>query len=255
MKSAWILAAFSAAVVAVVVIMIMGGNGSGEVKANYAVSCGGNYDQFAKSCRPVQCGVFVADDFVSEREIELIRELVDFALKQTGGGSGPPSIVDFKSGAVSSGTKFVNIYKMLESAGMKFSEEGMAVYTRTTERIKLVVRNNTIGHADLEFASPSFISRIDGSKQALTVHDEYWHEHIDTYQYGSFVYTSLLYFSDYGADFQGGRIVFPKLDLRLEPKKGRLVWFTSNKENPHFVEKVTGGVRYAMTTAFTCGKN
>lgn len=28
--------------------------------------------------------------------------------------------------------------------------------------------------------------------------------------------------------------------------------FTSGAENLHYVEKVTGGVRYAVTIAFTC---
>lgn len=35
------------------------------------------------------------------------------------------------------------------------------------------------------------------------------------------------------------------------PKKGRLLMFTSGKENVHKVEKVTAGTRYAMTVAFT----
>ena len=37
-----------------------------------------------------------------------------------------------------------------------------------------------------------------------TLNDEYWHVHIDKLQYGSFVFTGLLYLSDYEVDFDGG---------------------------------------------------
>ena len=38
----------------------------------------------------------------------------------------------------------------------------------------------------------------------------------------------------------------------VEPKKGRVSIFTSGAENPHYVEKVLSGVRYAITVSFTC---
>lgn len=31
--------------------------------------------------------------------------------------------------------------------------------------------------------------------------------------------------------------------------------FTSGAENPHFVERVTSGTRYALTVSFTCDQN
>lgn len=38
----------------------------------------------------------------------------------------------------------------------------------------------------------------------------------------------------------------------MEPRKGRVAMFTSGAENPHFVERVTKGTRYAITVSFTC---
>lgn len=38
----------------------------------------------------------------------------------------------------------------------------------------------------------------------------------------------------------------------VEPKKGRVSMFTSGAENLHYVEKVSSGVRYAITVSFTC---
>lgn len=45
-----------------------------------------------------------------------------------------------------------------------------------------------------------------------------------------------------------------KVNRTVEPRKARLSMFTSGKENMHYVEKVTSGVRYAMTISFTCDK-
>lgn len=72
--------------------------------------------------------------------------------------------------------------------------------------------------------------------------------------YKSFHYTTLLYLGDYNIDFKGGRFVFvdEKFNRTVEPRKARLSMFTSGRENLHYVEKVTSGIRYAMTISFTC---
>ncbi|EGD73918.1 hypothetical protein PTSG_05614 [Salpingoeca rosetta] len=94
---------------------------------------------------------------------------------------------------------------------------------------------------------------------AQTQHDEYWHTHIDKVTYGSFDYTCLLYLSTYRQNFTGGRFVFEDKSYRggdmhrvVEPKAGRVSCFTSGAENPHHVEQVASGTRYALTIAFTC---
>lgn len=75
----------------------------------------------------------------------------------------------------------------------------------------------------------------------------------ETYQ--SFHYTSLLYLSDYEQDFTGGRLIWidsSKVNITLEPRKGRVTMFSSGEENVHFVERVKSGTRYAITVSFTC---
>jgi hypothetical protein len=56
---------------------------------------------------------------------------------------------------------------------------------------------------------------------------------------------------------QGGAFVFldgPNDARRtvIEPRAGRVSFFTSGAENKHHVAKVTQGVRYAITVSFTC---
>jgi hypothetical protein len=63
------------------------------------------------------------------------------------------------------------------------------------------------GVSQLYLTHPTFFSRLD-SKASSTVHDEYWHLHIDRETYPNFHYTSLLYLTDHGVDFNGGEFVF-----------------------------------------------
>ncbi|NWZ27901.1 OGFD3 protein, partial [Asarcornis scutulata] len=110
-----------------------------------------------------------------------------------------------------------------------------------------------ISSSAMYLTKPTFFSRIN-STEAKTTHDEYWHPHIDKVTYGSFDYTSLLYLSDYAEDFGGGRFVFMDegSNKTIEPRAGRVSFFTSGSENLHRVEKVRWGTRYAITISFTC---
>jgi hypothetical protein len=63
-------------------------------------------------------------------------------------------------------------------------------------------------------------------------------------------YSALLYLSDYGSDFTGGDIIFPKQEITIFPKKGMLVFFRGDLEHPHEVSVITGGSRYAMIMFF-----
>lgn len=120
------------------------------------------------------------------------------------------------------------------------------------------------GLRSLFLASPSFFSAIrgdggDGTRfGAKTMNDEYWHEHVDRDQYGSFAITTLLYLNTKEEEgsvftFEGGNFEFGgKVPLTVEPRRGRLLLFTSGDEHPHWVAPVTDGTRFALTTAFTC---
>ncbi len=105
--------------------------------------------------------------------------------------------------------------------------------------------------------------RLDASVawEPQSPHDEYWHVHADMNNTAHYHYSGLLYMSNYGTDFKGGRLVFTRPDDELnlnaieeivEPKKGRIVLFTSGAENPHYVERVTSGQRHVLAFWFTC---
>ncbi|XP_061764824.1 urotensin-2 receptor 2 isoform X3 [Nerophis ophidion] len=173
------------------------------------------------------------------------------------GSSGPQkaSILDLHSGALSMGKQFVNIYRYFgDQIQEVFTEEDFQLYRNVRERIQTVIAETFgLDQTLMYLTKPTFFSRIN-STTAKTQHDEYWHPHIDKVTYGSFDYTSLLYLSDYGSDFTGGRFVFMDQNgnKTVEPRAGRVSFFSSGSENLHRVETVSWGTRYAITVSFTC---
>lgn len=213
-----------------------------------------------KSCMPNKCGRFVTDSLVVDKEVKILLDLAKTGLS-FGGGSGGASILDLHSGALSKGETFVNIYKLPEAKGF-LNEQALGAYRHVKRKIAQSICDKfAIDPNSLHLTHPTFFSRIDNGT-AKTIHDEYWHAHVDKETYSSFHYTSLLYLSDYQRDFQGGRFIFidenkaenKTLYSSIEPKRGRVSVFTSGAENLHHIERVTEGTRFAITISFTCNK-
>lgn len=83
--------------------------------------------------------------------------------------------------------------------------------------------------------------------------------HVDESSFSTAHYSSVLYLNAQHQDFEGGGLVFrdrlqdpsgePILS-RVKPKTGLTVLFSSGWENPHIVEKVVSGCRFAVPTFF-----
>ncbi|XP_077980515.1 2-oxoglutarate and iron-dependent oxygenase domain-containing protein 3-like [Glandiceps talaboti] len=226
-------------------------------KKVFQTPCSKEYDDYKRirGCTPVRCGRVVMDGVVSESEA---RGLLNIAKKglSYGGSDGGASILDLHSGALSKGSSFINLYKYLENEELEpiFNHRDAQLYTTVKNRIKAVISTEfAIKPSRLHLTHPTFFSRMTNAP-ARTVHDEYWHPHIDKVTYETFDYTSLIYLTDYSNDFTGGRFVFvdKEANWTVEPKVGRLSFFTSGSENLHYVEKVASGTRYAITVSFTC---
>lgn len=222
----------------------------------FQVQCSEDYDNYKRypGCTPQTCGRAVTDGVVTHEEARALRRLAERGLSLAGSDGGA-SILDLHSGALSMGKQFVNIYRYFgERIKDVFSEEDFQLYRAVRARIQGVIAEMFgLDPSRMYLTKPTFFSRINSSA-AKTTHDEYWHPHIDKVTYGSFDYTSLLYLSDYGGDFGGGRFVFMDADgnRTVEPRAGRVSFFSSGSENLHRVEKVGWGTRFAITVSFTC---
>ncbi|KAK3590952.1 hypothetical protein CHS0354_034524 [Potamilus streckersoni] len=224
-------------------------------RAVQEILCSKDYDneEFSE-CKPKHCRRVVMDNLVSEEEAAYLLGIAKKGL-QFGGSSGGASILDLHSGALSKGDKFVNIYQVLDEMHENvFTKNDFDIYREVKNKIhQAIAKEFKIPLSKLYLTKPTFFSRMN-TIEAKTMHDEYWHPHVDKVTYGSFHYTSLLYLSTYGRDFSGGRFIFVDTDSNktVEPRIGRVSFFTSGSENVHYVEKLEDGVRYAITISFTC---
>nr|XP_019938383.1 PREDICTED: 2-oxoglutarate and iron-dependent oxygenase domain-containing protein 3 [Paralichthys olivaceus] len=222
----------------------------------FTVECSEDYENYKRypGCTPQTCGRAVTDSVVTREEAQILRRLAERGLALAG-SEGGASILDLHSGALSMGKQFVNIYRYFgDLIGDVFTQEDFQLYRNVRGRIQTVIAETFgLDPTLMYLTKPTFFSRIN-STVAKTQHDEYWHPHIDKVTYGSFDYTSLLYLSDYGSDFSGGRFIFMDQNgnRTVEPRAGRVSFFSSGSENLHRVEKVTWGTRYAITVSFTC---
>ncbi|KAK7134805.1 hypothetical protein R3I93_018043 [Phoxinus phoxinus] len=222
----------------------------------FTVDCSEDYKKHKlfPGCTPTKCGRAISDSVVTLEEAQKLRRLAERGLSLAGSDGGA-SILDLHSGALSMGKQFVNIYRYFKNEiSDVFTEEDFELYKDVRGRIqKAIAETFGLDSKQMYLTKPTFFSCIN-STSAKTTHDEYWHPHIDKETYGSFDYTSLLYLSDYGLEFGGGRFVFmdPNSNRTVEPRAGRVSFFSSGSENLHHVEKVVWGTRYAITVSFTC---
>ncbi|XP_029692086.1 2-oxoglutarate and iron-dependent oxygenase domain-containing protein 3 isoform X2 [Takifugu rubripes] len=190
----------------------------------YNIQCSEDYNNYKRypGCTPQKCGRAVIDAVVSREEAQSLKRLAERGLALAG-SEGGASILDLHSGALSMGRQFVNIYRYFgDHIGDVFTEEDFQLYRAVRGRIQAVIADTFGLDPKLMYLTkPTFFSRIN-STTAKTQHDEYWHPHIDKVTYGSFDYTSLLYLSDYGSDFSGGRFIFMDQDSNstVEPRAG-----------------------------------
>ncbi|CAG2173650.1 unnamed protein product [Oppiella nova] len=208
------------------------------------------------SCAPQRCGRFVSDSVVTESEAKHLLSVAKRGLS-LGGSSGGMSTLGLHDGTLSMATNFVNFYKLIESTPEKadvFTEKDLEVYGSVRNKVrKTIATHFGVPAAQLYVTTSSDFSRIT-TKRAMNKYEVYWLRHVDRHNIECDHYTSVIYLSTYGADFSDGRFVFTDQmsNATIEPKLGRLVWYTSGSENEHFLERVTSGTRYALVMGFSC---
>ncbi|KAJ1476078.1 hypothetical protein T484DRAFT_1826212 [Baffinella frigidus] len=117
---------------------------------------------------------------------------------------GGATILDFPSGALSRGDQFVNLHQMLKSNHEELPQGPVhllqhVIHMELPQGPAHLLQHaiHMVSHGSLLSTTPRFVSRMDESP-AKTMHDEYWHEHIDANQYPGFEYTALVYLNKQG---------------------------------------------------------
>ncbi|KAF7278472.1 hypothetical protein GWI33_008376 [Rhynchophorus ferrugineus] len=207
------------------------------------------------NCVPKKCGRFVNDRIITDYEADVLQWFAKRGMAKTE-VSGGVTIIDLHSGTMSYKDGFINFHTSKKNNFI--TPIDLKTYKSVRQKIQAAVAQSFgIDPDHLYLTHPTFFSKLT-YKDAVTLHDEYWHVHVDKYAYKSFHYTTLLYLNNYNINFKGGRFMFvndfnePTKNITIEPRKGRVSMFTSGAENPHFVERVTEGERFAITISFTC---
>ena len=149
--------------------------------------------------------------YLNDDEVGELLDLATSAFSLTPGGSGAVTIVDMASGALSYRDRFINIFSLFAASTPPsfFPLPALSAYLQLTARVRLLIAETLqLPASSLFLTRPSFFSRIEGGKEAVSANDEYWHSHVDREQYGSFDITALLYLSNAETDFTGGEFLF-----------------------------------------------
>lgn len=206
------------------------------------------------------CRRTLVDSFITADERQRLLALAERAMigqPATGG----PTIADVNSGYVLGPAGLLNLYEQQDDQAFSATAAEYETYRKVVERIKQRVQLE-FGLEILHFTAPTFVTRLVGNSSwtPATVHDEYYHTHVDKDNTDHYDYSGLLYLSEFGEDFTGGLLSFfgqqrgdrGPTELEVEPRPGRLVIFSSGAENPHRVGKVESGMRHTLSFWFTC---
>lgn len=128
-----------------------------------------------------------------------------------------------------------------------FEDHPQEFLVRRLEKIILDVRAKLEDHfgVDMDLVNCSYQLMTEGGRNPL---------HSDTTELdGSPIqadgspeeleWSALLYMSNYGEDYEGGTIVFPKQEVEIFPMKSQLLFFKGDIDHIHEVLPVTSGSR------------
>ena len=263
---------------------------SSSSSQRWSIPCSNQYRETTPhpGCTPIEggpCDRRIVDDFLTTTEVEHLLRMA-----QTGMATSPtksivgPTIMDVNSGWVlAPGTDYpTSIYSSTTTGQQQknlYTQAEYALYKDVTERLKTMVETTFEVTTALYFTAPTFITREVGNPhwQPTTMHDEYWHPHVDKNNTDHYDYSGLIYLSTYGVDFHGGGqlqfynattsldcaafvdlhnpgpcVVIGPPELIVEPRKGRVIVFGSGRENPHRVTRFESGTRFVLSFWFSC---
>ena len=140
----------------------------------------------------------------------------------------------------------------------RLGAKGAILFQMYLAKVKLQIMK----HFQLEslYDSGALLTRLKGEPPEdewdMEPGHVYWNPHIDKANIPTYDYSALLYLNNKGRDFEGGDFAFldDDADRIVEPRAGRLLYFTSGPENLHQVQEVRTGTRYVLAMWFTCSR-
>eukprot|EP00501_MAST-03F_sp_TOSAG23-6_P002144 GSMAST32.ASY1.ANO1.2242.1 assembled CDS len=236
----------------------------------WPIECSSQYDDaiknssggFVDGCHPRDnCARVVVENFVTSDEqdglLSIIQKGLQYATPRS--HSGGPTIMDINTGFIRDSFGHSNMYKLnptldqhAQTQPAQFSTTEYALYKNIIERIRRKIMEE-FNLSTLHFTAPTFVTRTVGNStwSPRSIHDEYWHPHIDKNNTEFYDYSGLLYLSDQDFDFTGGHFAWldgdHDISAMMKDGGGRLIIFSAGQENLHQVQKVIEGSRIVLS--------
>lgn len=123
----------------------------------------------------------------SEFHVEII------SVMALGGSSGGATVLDLHSGALSFKDQFINVKAKKDKPFLTPAER--TIYQLVKSKIQRAMAESfELDYNSLHLTHPTFFSRLT-NVDAQTIHDEYWHPHVDKVMIRS-LYLTQFYFCD-----------------------------------------------------------
>jgi hypothetical protein len=112
------------------------------------------------TCHTSNCGRRIVDGVFADADIQLLHAIVEKGMS-TRPSLGGPTILDINTGYIRDTAGLENLFSKSQDV---FSDEDFGHYAKIISKLKETV-TQTLGISELYFTAPTFITRLDGTKQ------------------------------------------------------------------------------------------
>jgi hypothetical protein len=177
--------------------------------------------------------VVVIENFITEKECEEITRSLDNMCSQHPHLFGYLSTPGFESSSKAAALSMEN--PIIDLTGNK--EDDKASLLLTASILKLQREMEKHFNQKMSVINCNYVQMTKGANNGLHSDSTDYHDAEEL------EFSGLLYFNDYGVNFTGGAITFPKENLTIKPKAGMAIFFKGDADHPHAVKTVISGSR------------
>jgi len=193
---------------------------------------------------------FIFDDNEADILISLAKKAFEYSKPNNDG----IITFDIVTGQLSNNGKSINLKTHLENGKSIFSKEEITTFLNLKEKVTNHIRTK-FELDNLYLTKPVVFTKLSSHSKTDKI-AEYWNDQTDEVTWKPTQYSAILQLNTYIKEFLGGRFSFRNADnrtiLSIQPKKARLLVFTSGAENEYYQERMLSDDYFTLKLSFTC---